>query len=131
MKISVIIPVYNVEKYIYRCIESIINQTMTEDIECIIVNDATPDKSINIIKEILSHYNGNISFKIINHEKNEGLAAARETGMKYAQGDYIIHLDSDDYCEINMLEEMYNTAITNDADIRDYKLTVKEIQINS
>lgn len=128
MKISVIIPVYNVEKYIYRCIESIINQTMTEDIECIIVNDATPDKSINIIKEILSHYNGNISFKIINHKKNEGLAAARETGMKYAQGDYIIHLDSDDYCEINMLEEMYNTAITNDADIviADYWLQYKD-----
>lgn len=69
MKISVIIPVYNVEKYIHRCIESIINQTMTEDIECIIVNDATPDKSINIIKDILSHYNGNISFNIINHKK--------------------------------------------------------------
>lgn len=128
MKISIIIPVYNVEKYIHRCIKSIINQTMTEDIECIIVNDATPDESINIIKEILSHYNGSISFNIINHEKNEGLAAARETGMKHAQGDYIIHIDSDDYCEINMLEEMYNMAIANDADIvvADYWLQYKD-----
>lgn len=128
MKISVIIPVYNVEKHVYRCIESIIKQTMTKDVECIIINDATPDRSIDIIKEVLLHYDGNISFRIINHETNKGLAAARETGMKYAKGDYVIHIDSDDFCEINMLKEMYNIAITNDADIviADYWLQYKD-----
>ena len=128
MKISVIIPVYNVEKYIHRCIESIIKQTMTEDVECIIVNDATPDKSIDIIKESLLHYNGKISFSIINHEVNKGLASARETGMKHAKGDYVIHIDSDDYCENNMLEEMYNVATKKDADIviADYWLQYKD-----
>ena len=110
MKISIIIPVYNVEKYIHRCLTSIIKQTMTEEVECIIVNDATPDKSIDIIQELLSDYRGNISFHIINHKKNEGLAAARNSGMKHAKGDYVIHIDSDDFCETTMLEEMYNKA---------------------
>lgn len=128
MKISIIIPVYNVEKYIHRCLTSIIKQTMTEEVECIIVNDATPDKSIDIIQELLSDYRGNISFHIINHKKNEGLAAARNSGMKHAKGDYVIHIDSDDFCETTMLEEMYNMAIANNADIviADYWLQYKD-----
>lgn len=117
MKVSVIIPVYNVERFVLRCIESIINQTMTKDVECIIVNDCTPDKSIEIINQRLAHYDGDIQFKIINHEKNRGLAVVRNTGLDNAEGDYFIHVDSDDYCEPNMLEEMYKKAIEEDADV--------------
>ncbi len=117
MKVSVLIPVYNVEKYIEKCIISIINQTMTNDVECIILNDYTPDKSIEIVNDILSSYNGNISFRIINHEQNKGLAVARNSLITAATGDYIIHIDSDDYCEPDMIEKMYQKAIEKDADI--------------
>lgn len=125
MKISVIIPVYNVEKYILRCIDSIINQTMTEEVECIIVNDCTPDRSMEIVKRRLLDYDGNIQFKIISHERNRGLAVVRNTGLDNAKGDYIIHIDSDDYCEPDMLEKMYKKALEEDADIvvADYYLT--------
>lgn len=122
MKVSVIIPVYNVEKFVLRCIESIINQTMTEGVECIIVNDCTPDKSMEIIQQRLANYHGKIQFKIINHERNRGLAVVRNTGIDNAKGDYIIHIDSDDWCEPDMLEKMYQKAIEDDADmvIADY-----------
>lgn len=117
MKVSVIIPVYNVEKFVLRCIESIINQTMTEEVECIIVNDCTPDKSMEIIDQRLANYDGNIHFRIINHERNRGIAVVRNTGLENACGDYFIYIDSDDYCEPDMLEKMYQKAIEEDADV--------------
>lgn len=117
MKVSVIIPVYKVEHFVLRCIESIINQTMTKEVECIIVNDCTPDKSMEIIQQRLASYHGNIQFKIINHKKNRGLAAVRNTGLDKATGDYIIHIDSDDWCEPDMLEKMSQKAIEECADI--------------
>lgn len=117
MKVSAIIPVYNVSKYIKKSINCICNQTMQEGVECIIVNDCTPDDSIIKAKQIIDAYNGSIVFKIIEHEKNRGLAAARSTGMKYASGDYVLHLDSDDFYEYNMIEELYKSAIQSDADV--------------
>ena len=117
MKISIIIPIYNVENFIERCLTSIINQTYTKEVECIIVNDCTPDTSMEIIQYIIDNYNGPINFKILHHLHNRGLSAVRNTGLNAASGDYIIHIDSDDYCELNMLEEMYNTAIKENADI--------------
>lgn len=117
MKVSIIIPVYNVSKYIEKSIACICNQTMQEDVECIIVDDCTPDDSIEKIESLLVNYKGAITFNIVKHEKNRGLAAARNTGMQYATGDYVIHLDSDDYYESSMIEDLYNSAISNNADV--------------
>ena len=117
MNISVIIPVYNVEKFVERCVRSIMNQTYTEGVECIIVNDCTPDDSMKIVEKLVKDYTGTICFKLLNHKQNYGLAAVRNTGMNAATGEYIIHIDSDDYCEPDMLEKMYSKAIEENADI--------------
>jgi glycosyltransferase involved in cell wall biosynthesis len=95
MLISIIIPVYNVEAYIKRCFESVVKQAYTP-LECIFVDDATPDNSMNILNTLIAGYNGNISFRVLRHEKNEGLSEARNTGIKNAKGAYIYFLDSDD-----------------------------------
>lgn len=116
-KISVIVPVYNVALFIERCLRSIMQQTLSEGVECILVNDCTPDNSIEIAKKLINEYKGPIQFRIISHEKNRGLAAARNTGVEAAQGIYIQHIDSDDYVEPTMLEELYNEAIKTNADI--------------
>ena len=117
MDISVIIPVYNVERYIERCIHSIINQTYTESVECIVVNDCTPDNSMKIVEKLVADYKGDIHFKLLYHEQNEGIAAVRNAGLYAASGDYIVYIDSDDYCEPDMLAKMYAKAIEADADI--------------
>lgn len=96
ISISIIIPVYNVNKYIGDCLNSVINQSYTGSIECIIINDCTPDNSIEIANNIIEKYKGNITFKIIEHKENKGLSAARNTGIKHAQGEYLFFLDSDD-----------------------------------
>lgn len=116
--VSVCIPVYGVEKYIERCARSLFEQTMTDGIEFIFVNDCTKDKSIEILEQVLSEYPHRMEqVKIIHHEKNEGLVAARNTGLKHATGDYIIHCDSDDWVDLNMYETMYNKAVETDADV--------------
>ena len=87
MDISIIIPVYKVEKYISRCILSVMNQSCENvQIECLIVDDCTPDNSIDIIKGLISDYKGIVRFKILFHEKNLGLSAARNTGIKASTG---------------------------------------------
>lgn len=117
IKISVIIPVYKVGKYIERCLNSIISQTLTEGIECILVDDCTPDNSMIIADRIIKTYKGNIIFKTIHHHSNQGLAIARDTGLRQASGKYIIHIDSDDYCEPDMLQCMYEKAEKEKADV--------------
>lgn len=98
VSISVIIPIYKVEQYVQRCIESVIVQEHSEaNIECIIVDDCTPDKSMDIVRQIVSDYNGTICFRLFKHEINRGLSAARNTGLLHATGDYIFFIDSDDY----------------------------------
>lgn len=115
-KVSVIIPVYNVEEYIEKCVRSLFSQTL-DAVEYIFVNDCTPDKSIDKVLEILEEYPiRKKSVKIVNHEINKGLPAARSTGIKYATGDYVIHSDSDDWMESTLLEKMYNSVISNNAD---------------
>ncbi|WP_455669716.1 glycosyltransferase family 2 protein [Phocaeicola sp.] len=118
-KISVLIPVYNVEKYVERCILSVLNQTMQEGVEVIIVNDCTPDHSMEIIREVLRNHlkKDGMTVRIVEHKINRGLAASRNTAMSYAKGDYTIHVDSDDYVELDMLEKMYTRAVETDADI--------------
>ena len=116
-KVSVIIPIYGVEKYIERCARSLFEQTL-DDIEYIFVDDSTPDNSISILRKVLSEYpNREKQVKILRHEKNKGLAQARQTGLKIASGEYIAHCDSDDWVDVHMYEEMYNKAIEEDADV--------------
>ena len=112
-KISLIIPIYNVEKYIEECLNSAINQTL-KDIEIICINDCTKDNSMEIVEQFAKNDN---RIKVIHHDKNKGLGAARNTGMKYANGEYLAFLDSDDYVDINFLECLYNKAQETKADI--------------
>lgn len=98
VRISIIIPVYKVEAYIRRCIESILVQDSTKaDIECIIIDDCTPDRSMDVVHEITDYYRGPISFIFLRHENNKGLSAARNTGIQHATGDYVLFVDSDDW----------------------------------
>lgn len=113
IKVSIIVPVYNVEDYIERCLQSLVNQTL-EGIEIIVVNDGSTDKSKEIIQNFIKE---NISSNIVYVEKeNGGLSDARNYGMKYAKGEYIAFLDSDDYVENTIYEKMYNKAISESAD---------------
>ncbi len=109
MVISIIIPVYNVESYIGRCLESvIIQETDDVDIECILIDDCGRDNSMSIVRQIISNYQGAINFHIILHEKNLGLSAARNTGLLSSVGDYVMFIDSDDYlmpCSISYFIE--------------------------
>lgn len=110
MKISVIIPVYKVEEYIAECLYSVINQTYKDGFECILVDDYTPDDSMKIVCQVLSSYRGNIQFKIVHHQKNRGLSAARNTGVKEATGDYLYFLDSDDFLPEHTIESLLSTC---------------------
>lgn len=114
-KVSIIIPIYGVEQFIERCAQSLMQQSLNE-VEFIFVNDATPDNSMIILKEVLNKY-PNRNYRIIEHQTNQGLPASRNTGLSFAKGEYIFHCDSDDFVEPSMLEDMYNTAKRNNADI--------------
>ena len=112
-KVSVIVPFYNVEGYIEKCLDTLVNQTL-EDIEIILVNDGSKDNSILIAKKFLENY----PKKIVYLEKeNGGLSDARNFGIPYAKGEYIAFLDSDDYVEKNMYEEMYALAKKENSDM--------------
>jgi len=113
VKVSVIIPVYNVEEYIDKCLKSLINQTLKE-IEIIVVNDGSPDNSQKIIDKYVKKYPEKVKSFI---KENGGQGSARNYGLLQANGEYIAYVDSDDCVETNMLEEMYNKAISNNSDI--------------
>lgn len=116
-KVSVIIPVYGVEKYIERCARSLFGQTL-DAIEYLFIDDCTPDKSIEILKNVLEEYPHRKNQVIIHRmEKNSGQAAVRKWGMLNATGDYVIHCDSDDWVDVTMYEKMYKKAISEHADI--------------
>ena len=112
-KVSIIVPVYNVEKYVEKCLQTLINQTL-KDIEIIVVNDGSTDNSANIINKYASNFSDVIKCY---DKENGGLSDARNYGMQYATGDYIAFLDSDDYVEIDMYEKMYNKAIEENSDM--------------
>ena len=111
-KISVIIPVYNVEKYLKRCLDSIVNQSL-KDIEIICINDGSTDRSLNILQEYAQN---DSRIKIINKE-NQGLSCARNDGTDISTGEYIGFVDSDDYIDLNFYEKLYEYAQNNNADI--------------
>lgn len=110
-KISVIIPVYNVEKTVGKCLQSVLNQTFS-DIEVIVVNDGTKDNSM----EVVNHYTTDKRVKIVTKE-NAGLPQARKTGFLQAQGECVFFIDSDDWIENNTLELLYEAMQKADADI--------------
>lgn len=114
--VSVIILVYKVEEYIGKCAQSLFEQTL-EDIEYVFVDDCTPDASMNILERVLDDYparRGQV--KILYNEVNRGQAYSRRRGMEVVTGEYVIHCDSDDWMEPDMLERMYSAAQSYDAD---------------
>jgi len=112
MKISVIIPVYNKEKYIKKCLESLINQTLTE-IEIICINDGSTDDSLRIIEE----YSKQDSRIKVFSQENKGPGHARNQGLKYSKGEYIAFIDADDWIEIDSLELLYDNAKKYDSEL--------------
>ena len=112
VKVSVIVPVYNVEKYLERCLLSLVNQSL-QDIEIIVVNDGSPDNSQTIIDKFASEYK-NVKSYI---KENGGLSDARNYGTKKAVGEYIAFVDSDDYVSEQMYEQMYQKAKEGDFDL--------------
>lgn len=117
IKVSIVIPVYNVENYIERCLHSLFKQTM-DDIEYVFVDDASTDNSIRKVYEVLELYPNRKHYaKIVKHNFNQGVAITRTTGIKVASGEYIIHCDPDDYVELDMCKLMYTDAKKKDVDI--------------
>lgn len=106
-KVSIIIPVYNAARYIIRCLKSVVLQEKNNFIiECILVDDCSPDDSIEIAKCFVDDYNGSVVFNFLRHDINGGQSAARNTGIRNATGDYLFFLDSDDRLEENALSMM-------------------------
>ena len=115
--LSILVPVYGVEKYIERCCRSLWEQTYSE-IEYIFVDDCSPDNSISVLQRVLEEYPGRIPYtKIIKHAKNKGLASTRNTAISYAQGEYVMCVDSDDYLDKDAVRQLIDIAIKNEADV--------------
>ena len=124
---SIVVPIYNVEGYLKKCLDSILNQTFV-DYEIILVNDGSTDKSLSIIKEYMSKYP---DIKLINQE-NKGLSEARNAGLKEARGNYVLFVDSDDFIDKDLLLNL-NDSIINNPDLVRFQLRVvsdKTIDIN-
>lgn len=115
--VSIVVPIYGVEKYIAQCARSLFAQTY-DNIQYIFVNDCTKDNSIILLKEIIELYpNRKSQVLIIEKEKNEGLPLARKTGMQYVKGEYVMLLDSDDWVETTMVEQMLNAIVAENTDV--------------
>lgn len=115
--ISVIIPIYNVEKYIHQCLDSVINQSY-KNLEIILIDDGSPDKC----PEICDKYARKDKRIIVIHQENKGISSARNTGLKYAHGRYVAFVDSDDWLALNCYEKVLNHAMKTDADITGYDI---------
>lgn len=113
IKVSVIVPFFNVAYYVERCVRSLLEQTL-QDVEFIFIDDASTDSSRVIVEKVVAQYDRKV--RIVTHTHNKGLPSARNTGLSYAVGEYILHCDSDDWLEPTMLQDMYKAAITKDSD---------------
>ena len=119
MKVSVLVPVYGVEKYIARCAESLFGQTF-KDIEYIFVDDCTRDRSMEVLQEVLDRYpERKEHVRIIKQEHNRGVGAARQRGLDEAKTPYVMFVDSDDYMPVDAVEKLYNRIVETDTDIVD------------
>lgn len=126
MKVSVIIPVYNVSKYIERCLLSVLNQTW-QDLEVILVNDCTPDDSMEVAGKVLSSHPRGGMARCLAHGVNRGQSAARNTGIRVATGDYLYFLDSDDYLPLDSIATLLKFAEARQYDfiLGNYEITGK------
>lgn len=115
-KVSVIVPVYNTELYVERAIVSLMEQTL-DNVQFIIIDDGSKDHSLSIINDVIARYPDRQEHVILISRENRGVAATRSQGMTLATGDYVIHLDSDDWAEQDWLEAMYFMAIEDNADV--------------
>ncbi|MDY3848311.1 MAG: glycosyltransferase [Prevotella sp.] len=117
MRVSILVPIYNVERFFARCIESIFSQTY-QDIEYVFVNDHTPDGSMSVLGRICEKYPVRANnVKIIENANNQGIAKVRNTLLENAGGDYVLFVDSDDWIEPDMVELMANEAMSRNADV--------------
>lgn len=117
IKVSVCVPVYGAEKYMEKCARSLFEQTY-EDIEYVFVNDCTPDRSIEVLRQVMEDYpERKEAVKIVDHEHNCGLSATRRTCVEQATGDYIIHFDDDDYMEPDAISRYVSCAMETGADM--------------
>ena len=125
--VSIIIPTYNVGAYIGRCLQSVLEQTFDGRIECLVVDDCCTDNSIDIAKNSMMLYQErDITFKILHHAQNQGLSAARNTGLKAAMGDYVFFLDSDDALQSDCLK-LLSQPIQNDPTVELVMANRKEV----
>lgn len=130
MKISIIIPIYNVSKYIERCLNSVLAQSYIGELECILVNDCTPDNSMKIAYKVISQYCGSIDIKTICHYENKGLSAARNSGIEASTGEYLFFLDSDDEITPTCIETLANLVYKyKDVDIAQGNIVVTSEQV--
>ena len=106
IRVSIIVPVYNVAPYIADCLRSVMRQTYTGSMECLLVDDCGSDDSIAIAEQMIAAYEGPFQFQILHHERNSGLSAARNTGTKAARGEYLYYLDSDDEITEDCIERL-------------------------
>lgn len=113
MQVSIIVPVYNMEKYVVRCLHSLLNQLTTCNYEVIVVDDGSIDQSVALIKQ---YFDNNPKLKVLK-QSNQGVSLARYNGLKASKGDYIAFVDSDDYVEFDYVDKLYQSAILNQADI--------------
>lgn len=118
MKLSVIIPVYNTSKYLQKCFDSLIPLMTKLAGEVIFINDGSTDESLQILKQFQSQH----SYVQIINQENLGLSGARNTGIHFAKGDYLIFLDSDDWIEATEIEKIYSIAVINNADLVGFRL---------
>lgn len=119
--ITVVVPVYNAEKFLNECLNSILNQTF-QSYEVIAINDGSLDNSVSILMEFQEKYEN----LIVIDKENEGVSATRNLGIKKAKGEYILFIDSDDYIELNMLEKMYQQVIAHRAEIVTAKIAIED-----
>ena len=108
MLISIIIPIYNVAPYVEQCLQSVAAQVYEGEMECLLIDDCGTDNSMSICDRFVERYNGPIQFRILHHDHNRGLSAARNTGIDAAQGNYLYFLDSDDWIYPECITLMMN-----------------------
>ena len=116
IKVSILVPFYRVENYVGRCVESLFTQTY-QNVEYVFVNDCTPDRSMEVINEHIAKYGVAEKCKMIVHEQNQGISTSRNDCLDNMTGDYFLFIDSDDYIDHDMVEQLVKAAVRDNADI--------------
>ena len=116
-EVSIIIPVYNASAFVKECLDSVMAQTMTDGVECILIDDCSIDNTLEEIQSIINvNTNGNVNISLLRQERNQGPSAARNWGVREAQGEYVFFLDADDTITPDCIELLYGLAKQHDAD---------------